>query len=280
MVNPNMITINVNDLVNMSRELKENAIGVMRVIVYGAKIPKTKDYMGIADPYARLLVNGKAVAKTKWITDSQSPVWNETFYILVQDLATEILDFQVMQYNHLKKDKVLATAEFQLKQLRETPVMDKRWQSMKAPSTNNLRGEISYAIGFYPILEKVEHVEDYSSAVFKFTIHQAKEIIPRGSSAPKAMSLFAECSIVPNAAAAAHPLDSSFEHMFKTATKKRTNSPTWDVSFETFIKKRDEECLWIVLKEEKDLSGPAVIGDVVLPISELAGAKVSPVLAS
>lgn len=275
MVNPNMITINVNDIVNKSRELRENSIGVLRVIVYGAKVPKTKDYVGVADPYARLLLNGKAVSKTKWIADCQNPVWNETFYLLVQDLTTEILDFQVMQFNHLKKDKVLAVAEFQLKQLKETPVMDKRWQSLKAPSTNNLKGEISYAIGFYPILEKVEHAESYSSGILKFTIHQAKEIIPRGSSSPKALSLFAECSVVSNAAAAAHPLDASFEHTFKTVTKKRTNSPTWEASFENFVKKSDEECLWIVLKEEKDLSGPTVIGDIVLPISELASPKVN-----
>jgi Ca2+-dependent lipid-binding protein len=46
LVNPNMITINLDEMMNKARESKEKSIGVLKIIVFGAKIPKSSDYIG------------------------------------------------------------------------------------------------------------------------------------------------------------------------------------------------------------------------------------------
>lgn len=195
---------------------------------------------------------------------------------------------------------------------------------LKNKETHTVKGELTFGLGYFPILppEKIEHPENYRSGIIRFTLHQAKDVVPAGSNVSKSINLFAEIFIlgkgaipqlegskgmitgalgyIPGASfigfgnnshqhrksfseKEANPSsDNNTEHayksksasneiepLFKTKVKKRTNSPIWEATFESFIKDKDKEFLCILLKEERELTGISIVGDVFLPFYEV-----------
>lgn len=271
LVNPNMLTIHVDELIKKAKGRTENSSGVIRMIVYSAKITKTNEYTGIADPYIALEVNSRPFGKTKKLNDTQTPVWNEVFYTLIQDL-NETVQLKVFHYNQLKKDKLLGTSNFPLRELQDVSDIPRRWQGFHDVETNRIKGDIEYGIGYFPCLKPDQITKDldqYTAGLLRCTVHQAKNVIQKGSTTHKSMNLFAEIALVSNIAVTQNPFNSS-QHHFSTKVKKRTNSPIWEETFEIFVKHANVECLWIIFKEDREgLLRDTIIGDIVIPVKEI-----------
>ena len=98
----------------------DSAIGVLAVTIYTARGLKNPDkFSGTPDPYIVLSINsGRELARTEIYPSTTNPRFNETKMLLINSL-NDALSFQVFDYNEIRKDKLLGTANFDLKSLEE-----------------------------------------------------------------------------------------------------------------------------------------------------------------
>ncbi|KAI8070792.1 C2 domain-containing protein [Gongronella butleri] len=95
--------------------------GVVAVTLYSASNLKATDFFGSLDPYVSLHlgnVHADPVALTKCIEDTSNPKWNETHYVLINNLNDSVF-MQVMDRNSGRKDAVVGVTNVELKQLEE-----------------------------------------------------------------------------------------------------------------------------------------------------------------
>lgn len=120
------------------------------------------------------------------------------------------------------------------------------------------------------------------------TIHQAKDLKAEKDSS-KEYSPFIEVFLIPNqpsdTSISAPPSPSTLQvqqhdgalkgpvpqHYYKTKTKKKNNSPLYEEPFEMFIQDVSNQCLLVVVKDQRDalVGGPIVIGECVIPVREI-----------
>jgi len=103
----------------------DTAIGVLQLTIFNAKGLKNPELIGSTDPFIRVSVGGRAeLARTEVASNTDSPHWNETLYVLLNSL-NDVLTLEALDFNgKFKKDGNLGTAHFNLKTLGELPVQD------------------------------------------------------------------------------------------------------------------------------------------------------------
>jgi Ca2+-dependent lipid-binding protein len=244
----------------MTTLILESAIGVLQVTLYSARGLKNPDkFSGTPDPYIVLAINaGKELARTEVQPSTTTPRWNETKTLLINSL-NDALSFQVFDYNEIRKDKLLGTANFDLKQLEE----DAEHESASVPIMYNAkaRGEVVFDVRFYPVL-KPKKLEDgteepppeTTSGIVAFTVHQAKELDAKksivGSLSPYAVFL----------------LNGKEVHISKKL--KRTNNPIWDEHVEILVQNRMNCRLGVVIKDDRDLGTDPMIGSYQIRLND------------
>ncbi|KAI8832686.1 hypothetical protein BC829DRAFT_448891 [Chytridium lagenaria] len=65
-------------------------VGVLKITIFEAKDLKNVELGGVSDPYAKIVIGDKEVARTSDISQSLSPYWGETYYIAVMKSHLEI----------------------------------------------------------------------------------------------------------------------------------------------------------------------------------------------
>ncbi|XP_061467302.1 cytosolic phospholipase A2 epsilon-like isoform X2 [Rhineura floridana] len=78
------------------------------------------DVLSQSDCYVRLKLPTASFndARTKTISNSRNPVWNETFYFRIQNMAKNLLELKVCDEDSLFRDDQLCTVLFDVAQLR------------------------------------------------------------------------------------------------------------------------------------------------------------------
>jgi len=187
-----------------------------------------------------------------------TPRWNETKTLLINSL-NDALSFLVYDYNEIRKDKLLGTANFDLKQLEE----DAEREGVSAPIMYNAkaRGEVVFDVRFYPVL-KPKKLEDgteepppeTTSGIVSFNVHQAKDLDTKkslvGSLSPYAVFL----------------LNGKEVHISKKL--KRTNNPVWDEHVEMLVQNRMNCRLGVIIKDDRDLGTDPVIGSYQIRLND------------
>lgn len=103
--------------------MKETAMGVLKVTIHRAKGLRNAERFGTSDPYCSLSILGtKELARTKTADDTLTPIWNETFYLLLNSL-TDNLKIEVYDSN-VSKDKLMGASTFPLQTLAEKPIQE------------------------------------------------------------------------------------------------------------------------------------------------------------
>lgn len=228
--------------------------------IYSARGLKNPDkFSGTPDPYILLSINaGKELARTQIQQSTTTPRWNETKTILINSL-NDALSFQVYDYNEIRKDKLLGTANFDLKSLEE----DAEQESVSCPVMYNAkpRGEVVFDVRFYPVLrpKKLEDgteqaLPETTTGIVAFIVHQAKDLDTKkslvGSLSPYAVFL----------------LNGKEVHISKKL--KRTNNPVWDEHVEILVQNRLNCRLGVMIKDDRDLSADPVIGSYQIRLND------------
>jgi len=236
------------------------AIGVLQVTIYSARGIRNPDkFSGTPDPYVVLSINsGRELARTEIQPSTTTPRWNETKTILINSL-NDALSFQIFDYNEIRKDRLLGTANFDLKQLEE----DAEHENVNGQIMYNAksRGEITFDVRYYPVL-KPKKLEDgteqappeTTTGIVAFTIHQAKDLDARkslvGTLSPYAVFL----------------LNGKEVHVSKKL--KRTNNPIWDEHVEILVHNRMNCRLGVVIKDDRDISVDPIVGSYQIRLND------------
>ena len=236
------------------------AIGVLQVTIYTARGLRNPDkFSGTPDPYVVLSINsGRELARTEIQQSTTTPRWNETKTILINSL-NDSLSLQIFDFNEIRKDKLLGTVNFDLKNLEE----DAEQENVSAAIVYNTkpRGEVVFDIRYYPVLrpKKLEDgteepLPETTTGIVAFTIHQAKDLDARkslvGTLSPYAVFL----------------LNGKEVHISKKL--KRTNNPVWDEHVEMLVQNRMNCRLGVIIKDDRDLATDPVVGSYQIRLND------------
>jgi len=157
----------------------------------------------------------------------------------------------VYDYNEIRKDKLLGTANFDLKQLEE----DSERENVTLPVVYNAktRGEVVFDVRYYPVLRPTK-LEDgteqpppeTSTGIVAFTVHQAKDLDTK-KSLTGSLSPYAVMSL-------------NGKEIYSTKKMKRTLNPVWDEHVEMLVHNRLNCRLGVTIKDDRDFGGAVTVG--------------------
>lgn len=150
MYEPNVFTLNLEQL--LSGAPLDTAIGVLQVTVQNARSLKgVKLGGGSPDPFVSLSINQRAeLARTKYKHNTYNPTWNETKFLLINNL-TDSLVLTVYDYNDHRKNTELGAVIFDLSVLQQ----DATQEGLESPvlKDGKEKGTLRYDVSFYPVLK-------------------------------------------------------------------------------------------------------------------------------
>lgn len=240
----------------------DQAIGVVAVTLYGARSLKNPDrFAGTPDPYASVSLNDRdEVGHTKTVFETDSPVWNETIYVIITSFA-DTLTIGIYDWNEYRKDKKLGTATFSLDKLEETP--EHEGLILEVLSSGRSRGGVTADVRFFPVLEgrtlesgQVEPPPESNSGIARFTIEQAKEL-DGGKSMVGQLNPYGVLLL-------------NGREIHITKKLKRTNNPIFqDASKEFLVTDRKAARLGAMIKDDRDFAHDPIIGRYQMKLNDM-----------
>jgi len=152
------------------------AIGICRIDLMNADNLKNTETLGKADPYGKITISGRKVGQTRIINGNLSPIWNETYYTIVQS-RNDRVKFEMLDFNNINNDKKIGSVEYYIKdicdnitnevgpskdfaKMRVKPTINKledgRYDVVsplyeKQQNNINCQGEVHFQIQYYPL---------------------------------------------------------------------------------------------------------------------------------
>jgi Ca2+-dependent lipid-binding protein len=236
------------------------AIGVLQVTIYSARGIRNPDkFSGTPDPYTVLSINsGRQLARTEIQQSTAAPRWNETKTILINSL-NDALSFQIFDYNEFRKDRLLGTANFDLKQLEQQTEHENVSGQVMYNAKN--RGEVLFDVRYYPVLlpKKLddgteEAPPETTTGIVAFTVHQAKDL-DASKSLVGALNPYAVFLL-------------NGKEVRISKKMKRTNNPVWDEHVEILVHNRMNCRLGVLIKDDRDLGTDIVLGSYQIRLND------------
>lgn len=260
MYDPNVFTIDLQAL--LSGNPLDSAIGVLKLYIRGARSLKaTKIGGGAPDPYVTIALGSKpSIAKTKTITSSSNPSFQETHFILINSLA-DILAFSVFDYNDHRPDSLLGTVTQELAGLAD----DAEQESIvsRVISGGKDRGELRYDMSYFPVLQPtknpdgtIEPPPDSQTGIVRFFIHQAKDLdIARqhGDLSPF-VKVF---------------LGGSKTEVHRTQIMKHAPQPIWESHTEFLVPEKNNSVITLQVINTKDFAPDPKLGNLSVKLTDL-----------
>ncbi|KAI0067953.1 tricalbin [Artomyces pyxidatus] len=266
MYDPNVFTLNLEQL--LSGTPLDTAIGVIKVTVHSARsIKGNKIGGGTPDPYVSLSINNRAeLAKTKWkeSTYVHNPTWNETKFILINNV-TENLILTVLDYNEHRKDTELGAASFELSKLNEDAIQDGLEAHILKDGKE--RGELRFDISYFPVLAPqvnasgVEELPESSVGIVRFVLHQAKDL-DTSKIHTHDLNPFAKVF-----------LGASNTPIHSTPKVKHTVQPVWESATEFLCTDRSDCMITVNIIDDRDFLKDPVIGHATVRLEDLLTAR-------
>ncbi|QLG73085.1 hypothetical protein HG535_0E01690 [Zygotorulaspora mrakii] len=162
---PHHLDVDVEELIASQAN---DAVGVLALTVSSAKELQSSDSItDTLDPYIYFKTEKPSPgAQSDMLTSIKSnikdPVWNETKYILLNDLNQRIT-LSCFDFNDARKDTLIGNAEVNLKQLTQDPVMTDLTTELKHGT--HTKGRLNYSMHWFPVIQKTP---DESSDAIKY----------------------------------------------------------------------------------------------------------------
>jgi len=94
------------------------AIGICRIDIKDASNLRKVDTLGLSDPYTKITISGRPVGQTRIIDNNLDPIWNETYYSIIQS-RNDHIKFEIYDFNNINSDKRLGSVDFFIKDICE-----------------------------------------------------------------------------------------------------------------------------------------------------------------
>jgi len=167
--------------VNIKLEPREsiNNMGVLRVDVVDAKGLRAADRSGKSDPYVVFTLNGAKVFKSETKKKTLTPVWNESFEVMIPSRVSAQFDFEISDWDRVGTSTHLGSGHVDLASLEpfegvevELPVTHQRDGAQGAISLRMLFQPESGSMGTSgknPVTDMLQslHGQDRGQALFQ-----------------------------------------------------------------------------------------------------------------
>jgi len=144
MLYPKKLVIPMLDNVNVNALANPAPTGILQIEMIGADNLRKADIMGLSDPYVVIKLGEKEV-KTKVISNTLNPRWNEKFDILVHDKLAQVLLFRVFDED-VESDDPLGNCQIPL-----TVLTDLKLSAFNLPLTDTSTGSLLMKLTYVPL---------------------------------------------------------------------------------------------------------------------------------
>jgi Ca2+-dependent lipid-binding protein len=115
--------------------------GILRFTVEQAKeLDGTKSMVGLLNPYAMLLLNGKEVHTTKKLKRTNNPIWdNGSKEILITDKKSAKLGVAIKDDRDIAGDQLIGTYQIKLEDMLEFMAKGQQWYNLAGAKTGRVK---------------------------------------------------------------------------------------------------------------------------------------------
>ncbi|KAL2023456.1 hypothetical protein VTK56DRAFT_2452 [Thermocarpiscus australiensis] len=119
----------------------ESNQGILRFTVEQAKeLDGTKSMVGLLNPYAMLLLNGKVVHTTKKLKRTNNPIWdNGSKEILITDKRNAKLGVAIKDDRDIAGDQLIGTYQIRLEDMLEFMAKGREWYNLAGAKTGRVK---------------------------------------------------------------------------------------------------------------------------------------------
>lgn len=264
---PNHMDIDVEEIMAAK---SNDAIGVVAVTVSSASNLVGSDFISnTVDPYViikteKSLPNQDGEVHTIIKSDIKNPVWNETKYILINSLDQK-LTMSCWDFNDVRKDQLIGTAEFDMTALYQTPGIDNASTSLLMGAKS--KGTLNYSIQYYPVMqtkkkaeeEETEENEEGQESVVDEDIEEEEEDDEddKDSDAGILMFTLQKAQNLPTTFQLSNSLSPSVEMYLdgklikRYRTLKRINEPSWNEMIEFLVTSKESSKLTLKVYDNR-----------------------------
>uniref|UniRef100_A0A1J3GTE7 Synaptotagmin-4 n=1 Tax=Noccaea caerulescens TaxID=107243 RepID=A0A1J3GTE7_NOCCA len=137
-------------------DLELKPVGTLDVKLVQAKDLANKDMIGKSDPYAVLFIRPlpDKTKKTKTISNSLNPIWNEHFEFIVEDVSTQNLTVRVFDDEGVGSSQLIGAARVPLNELVPGKVKDiwlKLVKDLEVQRDTKKRGQVQLELLYSPL---------------------------------------------------------------------------------------------------------------------------------
>lgn len=122
-------------------ELPDTDTGILRYTVEQAKdLDGTKSLIGMLNPFAALLLNGKQVHQTKKLKRTNNPIWdNGSKEILITDRKNAKLGVVIKDDRDIAGDQVIGTYQIKLQDMLDLMARGQEWYNLSGAKTGRVK---------------------------------------------------------------------------------------------------------------------------------------------
>ncbi|KAK6843007.1 C2 domain-containing protein [Apiospora arundinis] len=119
----------------------ETNTGILRFTLHQAKdLDGTKSMVGLLNPYAALLLNGKEIHHTKKLKRTNNPIWDDGYKeILISDRKNAKLGIAIKDDRDLAGDQLVGTYQIKLEDLLDMMEQGKDWYNLSGVSSGRIK---------------------------------------------------------------------------------------------------------------------------------------------
>ncbi|KAG0147448.1 hypothetical protein CROQUDRAFT_42936 [Cronartium quercuum f. sp. fusiforme G11] len=258
MYDPNVFTLNLEQM--LAGTPIDTAIGVLQLTIQHARgLKAVKIGGGVPDPYVTIGIGARvALDRTKVKRSTQNPHWNSTHFLLINSL-NDLLTLEILDYNEVRKDTSLGTANIDLQTLITEP--EQEGLSVPVMYQAKARGEIQVNLTYHPCLvpKKLESgeeepVPETTTGVVRLTLHQGKELDYKRTGTSH-LSPYGQIFL-------------NGVQIKKTPVIKRTNNPVYEIYTEVLILKKSSAVFTIKMLDDR-LGDNPTIGHLNVKLTDL-----------
>ncbi|KAI7904507.1 C2 domain-containing protein [Cokeromyces recurvatus] len=243
---PNVFSYDIEKFFTGELDISQ-ANGVLAVTVHSCSKIKSSD--SHLNPFVRFFLNkAQELEKTSISEDTHTPHWNETKFLLLNNLNSILIMELRTTSNTKKAGKRLARAHFDLRDIKENE--DMQLDNLELPMLRNGKfiSNLKVDMRYFPVSKSIQNpdgsiieAEPSNSGIVRIIIHECKNL---GSN-----------KVNPYALIKINGVD-----RFETPTFKRTSNPKFERPYEIMVLDQTEVFIRVSIIDRIDFAGDESLG--------------------
>ncbi|GER42603.1 calcium-dependent lipid-binding family protein [Striga asiatica] len=233
--------------------LELKPVGTLNVKLIEAKELTNKDIIGKSDPFAELFVRPlrDRIKTSKTINNQTSPIWNEHFEFVVEDVTTQHLTIRVYDDEGIQASELISCAQLPLGELEAGKVKDvwlKLVKDLEIQKDQKNRGQVHLELLYCPLNAESEFLNPFYPDFRLTTVEKAFKEALDGADSLNQREM------------------KKSEQTYKTRVLNDTLNPVWNQTFDFVVEDGLHELL-ILEVYDHDTFGKEKMGRCIMTLT-------------